>query len=66
MRKKSKGTVSLFSSGENEEDNIPVQVPADGLDPEEQFIKEQKVDLMREVVNTSETTLQKTDRIALF
>jgi RNA polymerase sigma factor (sigma-70 family) len=50
MRKKSKGTVSLFSSGENEEDNFTVQVLADGLDPEEQFIKEQKVDLMREVV----------------
>jgi RNA polymerase sigma factor (sigma-70 family) len=50
MRKKNKGTVSLFSSGEGDEENIPVQIPADGLDPEEQFIKEQKVDLMREVV----------------
>ena len=50
MRKKSKGTVSLYSSGEGDEDNVPIQVPADGLDPEEQFIKEQKVDLMREVV----------------
>ncbi|HEY9113842.1 MAG TPA: sigma-70 family RNA polymerase sigma factor, partial [Bacteroidales bacterium] len=50
MRKKSKGAVSLYSSGEGDEDNIPIQVPTDGLDPEEQFIKEQKVDLMREVV----------------
>jgi len=50
MRKKSKGNVSFFSAGEGDEDNAPIQVPADGLDPEEQFIKEQKVDLMREVV----------------
>ena len=50
MRKKSKGTVSLFSSGEDNEEDAPVQVPDGELDPEEQFIKEQKVDLMRDVV----------------
>lgn len=50
MRKKNKGAVSLFSSGEDDKENVPVQVPDEGLDPEEQFIKEQKVDLMREVV----------------
>jgi len=50
MRKKSKGTVSLFSSSEGDEDSVPIQIPDEELDPEEQFIKEQKVDLMREVV----------------
>lgn len=50
MRKKSKGTVSLFTTGEDDDDYVPIQVPAEELDPEEQFIKEQKVDLMREVV----------------
>jgi RNA polymerase sigma-70 factor (ECF subfamily) len=50
MRRKSKGNVSLFSTGEEDEDNAPVQVPSEGLDPEEQFIKEQKVDLIRDVV----------------
>jgi RNA polymerase sigma factor (sigma-70 family) len=50
MRKKNKGAVSLFSSGEDDKDNVPIQVPDEGLDPEEQFIKEQKMGLMREVV----------------
>lgn len=50
MRKKSKGTVSLFTNGEDNEPDAPVQVPDSELDPEEQFIKEQKVVLMRGVV----------------
>ena len=50
MRKKHKGTVSLYSGSEGDEENGSVQIPAESPDPEEQFIKSQKVDLMRGVV----------------
>lgn len=49
IRKKSKSAVNL-SSEHGDDDNAPVQIPAEGSDPEEQFIQLQKVDLMRQVV----------------
>ena len=47
-RKKSKGNFA-FSSNISDDD-LTVQVTAQSPDPEEQFIKEQKINLMREVV----------------
>lgn len=47
MRKKNKGS---FTVNTNTEDEMSVQVKTPSLDPEEQFIKDQKIHLMREVV----------------
>jgi len=51
MRKKSKGlqTLSVDKSGLAED--VSSRIPSGTLDPEEQFIKEQKIDTMREVVH---------------
>jgi len=48
MRKKSKGNFAFNSN--ISDDDLTVQVTAQSPDPEEQFIKEQKINLMREVV----------------
>jgi len=49
MRKKSKGSFAINTNIGDED--MSVQVVTQSLDPEEQFIKTQKIDLMREVVN---------------
>lgn len=51
MRKKRKGAMAITSGRDNSETDTSAQIPASGLDPEEQFIKEQKIDLMRDVVH---------------
>ena len=48
MRKKSKGSFAMSSNIGEEDINVQIKNPS--LDPEEQFIKTQKIDLMREVV----------------
>ncbi len=48
MRKKNKGNFTI--NNQVNEDDMSVQVKTSSLDPEEQFIKEQKIHLMREVV----------------
>jgi len=51
IRKKKKGTFSLDKTVENEEGGeMTMDVKFDGLDPEENIIKKQKVILMRSVV----------------
>jgi RNA polymerase sigma factor (sigma-70 family) len=50
-REKKKKIVSLDNSFENEDgDRLSIDVRADALDPEESIIKDQKVKMMREVV----------------
>ena len=51
MRKKSKGFKTLDKENESFDGSITSQIPFEGLDPEEQYIKEQKIDTMREVVH---------------
>ncbi len=51
MRKKRKGAVTITTDREVYEPHSSAQIPATGLDPEEQFIKEQKIDMMRDVVH---------------
>lgn len=52
IRKKKKMTLSIDKSFDNQEGNEMAQnIPAGVLDPEENFIKKQKVKLMREVVD---------------
>ncbi len=48
MRKKSKGNFAFNTN--ISDDDLTIQVSAQSPDPEEQFIKEQKINLMREVV----------------
>lgn len=50
MRKKRKGIQALGIEKEDIDGGAPTQIPYTGLDPEEQFIKEQKIDVMRDVV----------------
>jgi RNA polymerase sigma-70 factor (ECF subfamily) len=51
IRRKRKGEQAVASEPELESGNLSSQIPASGLDPEEQFIREQKIDLIREVVH---------------
>ena len=51
MRKKKKGAMTLTSDRADTEFDASSQIPATGLDPEEQFIKDQKIHLMRDVVH---------------
>jgi RNA polymerase sigma-70 factor (ECF subfamily) len=50
MRKKKKGDVTLKTDSDDMLANISQQIPSQGPDPEESFIKDQKIDLMRDVV----------------
>lgn len=51
IRKKKKNTFSMNNGYGNEEDNEYANtIPAETLDPEEEIIKEQKISLMRNVV----------------
>ncbi|HHL58109.1 MAG: RNA polymerase subunit sigma-24 [Bacteroidetes bacterium] len=50
MRKKKKGDVTLKTDSDDALANISQQIPSQGPDPEESFIKDQKIDLMRDVV----------------
>ncbi len=50
MRKKKKGDITLKTDSDDALANISQQIPAHGPDPEESFIKDQKIDLMRDVV----------------
>jgi RNA polymerase sigma-70 factor (ECF subfamily) len=51
MRKKKKGFQTLDKENESVDGSVTSQIPSEGLDPEEQYIKEQKIDAMREVVH---------------
>ena len=51
MRKKRKGAMAITTDRDDSEIDSSSQIPATGLDPEEQFIKEQKIDTMRDVVH---------------
>ena len=51
MRKKKKGAMTLTNDRADTEFDASSQIPATGLDPEEQFIKDQKIHLMRDVVH---------------
>jgi RNA polymerase sigma-70 factor (ECF subfamily) len=50
MRKKKKGDVTLKTDDDNTLASISQQIPSGTPDPEESFIKDQKIDLMRDVV----------------
>lgn len=51
MRKKSKG-IHTISGDKNETlEDISAQIPSGTLDPEEQYIREQKIHMMRDVVH---------------
>lgn len=49
IRKKKLNNISIDQSSHNE-DSMPMSIPADGLDPEENLISQQKVILLRSVV----------------
>ncbi|MCF6171696.1 MAG: sigma-70 family RNA polymerase sigma factor [Bacteroidales bacterium] len=51
MRKKNKGLQSVNPIGENNNTDIVQQVPDGNLDPEEVFIREQKIDTMQNLVH---------------
>ena len=51
MRKKSKGLQTLSVDKKDLGEDISSQIPSGTLDPEEQFIKAQQIDVMREVVH---------------
>lgn len=51
MRKKRKGDITLKTDSDDALASISHQIPASNLDPEESFIKEQKIDLVRDVVH---------------
>ena len=51
MRKKKKGAMTLTNERADTEFDASSQIPATGLDPEEQFFKDQKIHLMRDVVH---------------
>ncbi len=51
MRKKRKGDITLNTGSDDALQSITHQIPASNLDPEESYIKDQKVDMMREVVD---------------
>ncbi len=50
LRKKSKGVQALNNEPDEVAHQITTHLAAKNLDPEEQFIKDQKIDLIREVV----------------
>ncbi len=50
MRKKSKGVQAINNEPEESAHALPAQLAAANLDPEEAFIKGQKIEMMREVV----------------
>lgn len=49
IRKKKLNNISIDQSAHNE-DSMPLSIPSDGLDPEENLISQQKVILLRSVV----------------
>ncbi len=49
IRKKKLNNISIDQSSHNE-DSMPMSIPSDGLDPEENLISQQKVILLRSVV----------------
>jgi RNA polymerase sigma-70 factor (ECF subfamily) len=49
IRKKKLNNISIDQSSHNE-DSMPMTIPSDGLDPEENLISQQKVTLLRSVV----------------
>lgn len=51
MRKKSKGDITLNTGSDDALQSITHQIPTANPDPEESYIKDQKVDMMREVVD---------------
>lgn len=51
MRKKNKGVQARNNEAEEIAHQLPSQLHTDELDPEEQFIKDQKIDLMHELVS---------------
>ncbi len=52
IRKKKKKTYSIDSNPENDEgEEIEVDLKAQNLDPEENLMKDQKIEMMRDVVN---------------
>lgn len=51
MRKKRKGEQTVSTEPDNDPAGLSNQIPSAGLDPEEQFIREQKIDMMRDVVH---------------
>ncbi|PLW93929.1 MAG: RNA polymerase subunit sigma-24 [Marinilabiliales bacterium] len=51
MRKKRKGDITLNTGSDDALQSITQQIPASNPDPEESYIKDQKVDMMREVVD---------------
>jgi RNA polymerase sigma-70 factor (ECF subfamily) len=51
MRKKSKGDITLNTGSDDTLQSITHQIPTSNPDPEESYIKDQKIDMMREVVD---------------
>ena len=51
MRKKSKGDITLNTGSDDALQSITHQIPTSNPDPEESYMKDQKIDMMREVVD---------------
>ena len=51
MRKKNKGLQAVNPIGDNNNTDVAQQVPDNNLDPEEVFIREQKIDTMQNLVH---------------
>ncbi len=67
MRKKKKDTFSMDKSFKNEENhNLSHKIPSESLDPEECFIKNQKIKVIRDVVETLKPHYRKLVELRYF
>ncbi len=65
IRKKKLNNISIDQSSHNE-DSMPMTIPADGLDPEENMISQQKVLLLRSVVSKLKPRYRKLIELRYF
>ncbi len=65
IRKKKLNNISIDQSSHNE-DSMPMTIPSDGLDPEENMISQQKVLLLRSVVSKLKPRYRKLIELRYF
>jgi len=66
LRKQRSKTISIDSQGRDAEEDNPVQLQADSLDPEEEMVATQKADLMKTIVSRLKPRYQRLVQLRFF